>query len=336
MRGLKRYKIHKGVMIVLILLLFCCITCYFVLTVQVNFNSQITASTVAVYETIKSILVVIISTIGVNLLSSILIDKNSKNYFLNEIMLNDVIGSSEFYNCMNDNVKEDMYNALECNIFNQNTIKSSMYKSIRDKLNNMSNNYYYTKCSYSVTCTVHDTYIEKVIKRTTHIRSYDECKTLKRHKIIGFSSKRISGLQSFEKISLKINNEKIDESDCKEIPANEDNWQEQNGYNYSIDYIYQKNLRIYNNKDTIIVMEYRTRTSVDDRMSTFRVSLPCKEFNLHFSLTQQEKYRLVGSAYGFLDDADNSNNNNSKANITIEFSDWIFKHDGAVVVILDK
>ncbi len=102
-----------------------------------------------------------------------------------------------------------------------------------------------------------------------------------------------------------------------------------------MDYIYKPKLRIRSDKDTVITMVYTTRTTIDDKMSTFRVSYPCRSFSIHFSIKPADKYRVVGAAYGFLDDADNSTNDTSKTNLTLEFDDWIFKHDGVTVVILD-
>ena len=337
MKRTKRYKINKGSVLILVLLSIVCLICYSLLSWHIVYDKQITNETIAKYETAKSVLVIVISTIGVNLLSGLLIEVRTKNNYLQEIMTDDVVGSPAFYDNMSDEVREKMYEALEASMFSKNKMSSQIYRHVREKLNEEDDTYYYTKCSYSVTCTVYDNYIEKAVTRTTHIRSYEDRITLEDYNVIGYSSKKINGMDSFQKDSLCINGKKIPDSDCEERPRKEEkNLYVQNEYNYSIDYVYKKKLEITSEKDTIIDMKYVTRTSIDDKMSTFRVARPCKEFKLYYTVNQHDKFRLVGSAYGFLDNADDSNNNSSTSNLTIEFSDWIFKHDGATVVMLDK
>lgn len=336
-RKCKKYKLNKISIVALIIIFFVCCICYWLLSYQINVDANISIEKIAFYDAVKDILVVIISMLGFNLLSGIFIEVDTKNKYLSEIIANDVISCEEFYDYMDDDTKKKLYEVLEANMFANHAVASQMYKSIRDKLNSSTDEYYYTKCAYSVTCNVFDNYIEKEITRTTSIRSYKNKITLKNHKIIEYSSKMFNGLRAFEKGSLRINGNIISDNDCVESHDEEAlNLDEQNEYNYFVKYLYKKDLKITNDNDTTIVMNYKTRTSIDDKVSTFRVAYPCKEFSLHCSIMQHDKYRLVGSAYGFLDDAGNSNNNITKSNITIEFSDWIFKHDGATVVILDK
>lgn len=302
-----------------------------------NLEEEITDNKIVVYETIKSILLIIISVTGLNLLSSMLIEVKSKNSYLSEIMANDVIAAPEFYNYMDVEKKEKMYNALEKSLYFKYDITHEMYKSIRHKLKESLSEYYYTECSYSVTCTVYDNYIEKEVTRTTKIRSYEKNCEINEFCIGSFTSKKISGLEAFDIKSIEINGKKIADGDFKIIDGKDkSNLDEQNEYNYSVDYLYNKKLFFTSDADTTITMKYLTRTSKDDRMSTFRVGRPCKKFTLFYSVKQHEQYRIVVNAYGFLDDADNSNNNSSKSDITITFSDWIYKYDGVTVVMLDK
>ncbi len=336
MKRNKRYVLNRATVVALILVAVICLICYGVLSFQINIRGDMTIERIAGYETFKDILLVVISTIGVSLLSNVLIECRSQNKFLMELMANEVISSPEFYERMDEESKKKMYAALEYDLFSQNRVLCEMYRSMRDKLSRKTDRYYYTKCAYSVTCTVYDDYIEKSVTRVTHLRSYQKNYTLKDYKIISYSSKAISGHKAFEKKSLKINNVTIDASKCEERQGKDAyNMDEQSEYDCFVDYIYKPKLRISSEEDTIITMVYTTRTTIDDKMSTFRVSYPCQSFSLHFSIKPEDKYRVVGAAYGFLDDADNSINDTSKTNLTLEFDDWIFKHDGVTVVILD-
>lgn len=332
----KRYKINKGTFIIMIILTFFCILVYFLIDFRINISDNITPKVIAIYETIKDILLVIVSVTGLNLLFSAIIEVKSKNSYLSEIMANDVIASNEFYDYMDNSKKESMYNALEKSLYFKDDISHEIYKNIRYRLKENLGEYYFTECSYSVTCTIHDTYIEKEITKTTKIRSYENEHIILNFRITNFTSKKVSGLEAFELKSVEINNKKLNQEDIDTNKSDKANLDEQNEYDFSIDYLYNKKLALFSDKDTIITMKYITRTSKDDRMSTFRVGHPCKKFMLFYSVKQHEKYRIVVNAYGFLDDADNSTNNSSKSDITITFSDWIYNYDGVTVVILDK
>jgi hypothetical protein len=333
----KKYQVNRSTTVIIFILMLVCILGYILCNLQINIKEGVSDSELAVYKTIKDILLVIISVTGINLLSSTLIEVRSKNNYLSDIITNDVIAAPEFYNNMIKDNKLKMYNALEQSLYFKSKVAHEMYASIRDKLVDNLKDYYYTECSYSVTCTMFDNYIEKEVTRTTHIRSYEGKQNQKDFIISSFSSKKINGVDPYEIKSIEINGQKIKDNDIEKIPSQDKcNLDEQNDYNYFVDYVYKKNLNFEQQKDTVITMKYITRTSKDDRMSTFRVKCPCKKFTLFYSIKQHEKYRLAVNAYGFLDDADNSNNNTSKSDITITFNDWIYKYDGATIVIFDK
>lgn len=337
MKNTRKYQINKSTTVIMIITMIICILGYLLCNLQINIKEGASSNEIAIYKTIKDILLVIISVTGVNLLSSVLIEVKSKNNYLSDIITNDVIASPEFYNNMKNENKNKMYNALEQSLYFKSEIAHEMYTGIRDKLIANLGDYYYTECSYSVTCNIFDTYIEKQVTRKTCIRSYEDIKNQKNFLISGFSSKKINGVEPYEINSIEINGEKIKDIDIEKVQGKDKcNLDEQNDYNYSVDYIYKKNLSFEKHKDTVIIMKYVTRTSNDDKMSTFRVKCPCKKFTLFYSIKQHEKYRLAVNAYGFLDDSDNSNNNSSKSDITITFNDWIYKYDGVTVAIFEK
>lgn len=303
-----------------------------------NINETLTKNHKAILETILNVLTVLISVCGVNLLFSVVIEVNSKNALIDEINANDVISSPEFYNLLSKTKKNNMYNALERSLFFKYDITHNMYQNIRYKLINNINDYYFCKCDYVVSCSIYDTYIEKEITRKISLKSYEDTYVIRDYNFVKFSSKTISGMKPCEVKSVEINNEKIEAPDYTiDTTGNRmNNLDEQNQYDSYIKYTYKKPLKINSKDETVVCVKYITRTSIDDRMSTFRVGKPCQNFSLIYSIKQHNKYRIAVDAFGFLDNADDSANNTSDSDVNICFPDWIFRYDGVTVVILDK
>lgn len=339
---IKKFKIkYNSILLIIILLIVSSVAyvlcTYYLNNFGLNASSEYIIDKIAKLQTLKDILLVIISVCGANLLLSLIIETKSKNSLVTEIMLNDVISSPDFYQKMDDDKKIKMFNALEEHLYFKYNINHIMFKNMRDKIINMVCDYYYESCSYIVTCSVYDTYIEKEITKKVSLKSYDKKYTIKDFSIGSCSSKKIDGLDPYNLISFEINGEEIDLNKYmakKSIKVS--NLNKQNEYNVNMEYIYNKPLIIKNNEETILTVKCKTRTAIDDKSSTFRVIKPCKKFSLVYSITQNEKYRIGVDAFGFLDDADGSANNTSHSNINITFNDWIFEYDGVVVVILDK
>ena len=295
------------------------------------------ADSLAKIQSLKDILLVFVSVCGTSLLLNLIVETNSKNALITDIIQNDVISAPEFYESMDIDKKEKMFHALEEHLYFKHNIQHTMFAEMRNKIIDMVCDYYYASCNYIVTCKIYDNYIEKEITRKVVLKSYDKNYTIRNFSIGNCSSKKIDGLESYELISFEINGEKVNlDNHVRSQTLGTSNLDEQNEYNVNIRYIYNRPLKISSTKETTVVVKCKTRTAIDDKSSTFRVVKPCKNFSLVYTLEQHEKYRLGVDAFGFLDDADESANNTSESNINITFNDWIFKYDGVVVMILDK
>lgn len=343
MEYIKKYKMKNGTFIsMLILAIICfitCILCSYCLNIDEEGLKQLTNINinVAIVKTIKDTLVIILSIVGTNLLLSLLIDIDSKNQIITDVIQNDVISSPEFYKLMDDDNKKKMLDALEQHLYFKHNLTQSMFDSIRKKIINMACDYYYESCDYIISCNVYDTYIEKEITRKVSLKSFNDNYEIHNFSVGNCSSKEIEGVDAYILVSLEIDGRKIDiKKDVVEINTEIGNLDEQNEYNIKNTYIYNKPLNIYKDKETIVTVKCKTRTAIDDKSSTFRVVKPCKNFSLNYSIKQHEKYRLAVDAFGFLDNADSSANNTSYSDVNITFRDWIFKYDGVVIIILDK
>ncbi|MDO5155995.1 MAG: hypothetical protein Q4D51_08515, partial [Eubacteriales bacterium] len=107
---------------------------------------------VAKLQAIKDVLLIIISICVSNLLLEIVIEVNSKNSIVTDIILNDVVCSPEFYKNMDLEKKQEMFNSLQNELFFRNDIKNSIVSDITRKIDDFLKDYYYESCSYIVTC----------------------------------------------------------------------------------------------------------------------------------------------------------------------------------------
>ena len=341
MEYIKKYKLKSSTLLIMVILTIICMCGCIYFSYCLNLDEKelqhyTTLDPVAL-KTIKDIFVILTSILGTNLLLNSLIEVRSKNQIITDVIENDVISSPKFYEEMSEENKLKMCNALENNLYYKYDIVHQMFDDIRKRLNDKIEEYYYVSCEYDVTCDINDKFIEKQISKTIAIRSYEDKYTINDFCISQFSSKQIAGVSSFELTSLKINGEtKSIKETVKTIPNEVSRLGEQNEYDISNCYIYNIPIEISKDKETTICVQCTTRTSIDDRCSTFRVTKPCKNFLLVYNLNQQKDLRLSVDAFGFIDDANNSTNNTSKSNVNIKFNDWIFENDGVVVTILDK
>ncbi|MCM1100148.1 MAG: hypothetical protein NC079_00645 [Clostridium sp.] len=339
---IQKFYIKKSSIYLSVALVVICAIAYILCTFFLNIEGMVQAQSmdttkIAMLQTGKDILLIFISLFGANLLLGLLIEVNSKNALVSDIIMNDVVSAPEFYENLPADIQTAMCNALERRLFFPYDSVHNMFQNIRSRLIDTIRDYYFCNCTFVVSCNVKETYIEKVITRKVSLKSYENTFTITNYSLGQFKSKTISGLQPYEIESVEINGVSISSDDygLGEDPKMR-HLDEQNQYDSSMEYVYKKPIEINNQKETTVSVKYVTRTSKDDRISTFRVGKPCQNFSLIYSVIQQDKYRLAVDAFGFLDNADDSANNSSDSNVNICFSDWIFRYDGVTVVLLDK
>lgn len=339
---IQKFFIKKSSVCLCIILVFVCAIVYILCSYYLNLKNILPTDSVdvmkiAALQTIKEVLLIIISLFGANLFLNLLIECKAQNALVTDIIMNDVIATPEFYSTLSEAKQKSMYNALERTLYFKYDISHNMYQDIRDKLLTNINDYYFCKCHFAVSCNVFDSYIEKEVTRSLSLKSYEDAYIIHNYGFGQFTSKTVSGLKSCEIKSVEINGQQVPHTDYTMTSgARIHNLAEQNQYDCSIEYIYNKPITINSKTETLLCVKYVTRTSKDDRISTFRVAKPCKNFSLTYSVKQHEKYRIAVDAFGFLDNADDSANDASDSNVNICFSDWIFKYDGVTVALLDK
>lgn len=292
---------------------------------------------------LKEFLVVAMSIVTTCVFSTWLIDVKEKNHIYADAICNDFLSSHEFYSNLSEENKEAILANLEKEIYFQgSTTKECMYRSILNKLNNLSNNYYYDFCGFNVTCNIANAIITKNVTRTIHLKSFSKNSKQKVPKfcLLSNTHEEIDGIVPIKLLSASVNGKELDISSdviCEDVPVTETQLKGC-GYTHKTTYYLKKTLTIDPKEDTKIVLKYVTRVKENDTTYACRVKYPCKTFSFNLSLDANtaKSYSLSSHAFGFIDDAENSQNGTSREHINITFDDWIFSTDGIDVVFQKK
>ena len=288
------------------------------------------------FQTLGDISLIIFSCTGVSFLAGMLIEKNSKNDLYNDILTEDLLTNETFVNSIDKEKQIILLSTLEkINYFDQNDVFPKMLTSIRNKIHDFDNDYYFTYQAIDVNCSIKSDCIEKNIIRTFKLRSYENTCCISDY-MIGKcdSTKFTDGKKNYELLSLKINGEtiKICEENVKFVAEKIDDLYQRN-CNFTINskYILKMPLELRNNADTVIEIRYITRVPKEDKSYSVRVSKACKKFVFEFNIVNQEPYNIYSQAYGFYDNATETNAGARENRIKYEFNDWIFPKDGVIV-----
>lgn len=337
---IEKFKISKISSILTLIICGICILVYIYLinieNIGLATNQIITVEAQRVMnmqKLIKEVLLIVVSILGTNLLLALIIEVKSKNSLYTDLITNDIFACPDFYNNLSDDNKAKIQKNLEAEqFFGSNLVKADMFESIRKKLNEIKKEYYYKSCDYIVDCSIFDDYIEKEIVRTINIYSYNKNATISNFILSSSTTKKIQGLDSFELESITLNAKPINIKDTRiETQPVIDQFHIKNGYDTITNCIYNKNIKVYNNKDTTICIKYKTRVNISDNAYTCRIREHCKEFSLNFSINAKDLYKIHSEAFGFLDTASQTPNSNVENKIIVEFKDWIFDKDGVAL-----
>lgn len=337
-----KYEINKGTVVTMIILVTISFLVLILLSYYINLENtlpieEIDRNKLVVFQTLREVCVALASICGFNLLASAIIEVKSKNKYISEIIVEDVISAPEFYSNLPIAEKKEIYGALERALYFNSEKAQEIFNGIREKLSKEVDQYYFEECNYVVSCKICDTCIEKTVTKKIKIRSYKNEYKIENFCVGNYVGKSIDGMISYELKELSVNGNVLDlAKDIRYEDLKMNNLDKQNKYDSGKTIIYNGALLVTNDCDTIVEIKSVSRTKLDDRISTFRVIKPCRKFSLIYSLETHDNYRISVDAFGFLDDADESTNNEATDNVNIIFNDWIFKYDGVVVTILDK
>lgn len=345
--GEKYHKIKKyvisGKSIILILVIFVIsFFCFCILSIPEIGESYI--SNVQVRQVVINSFLVIASITGTNLLTSLIIEKNSKNQEWRNIISQDVLSNHAFYDYMDSQTKDAISSAIKYSIneYNNTVLQNEIMQSIVKKLNFQRETYYFNKCDYSINCEVFSDCIKYDMKRVTEIYSYEDEYIIPKFRIAVVANS-CDNTHDISHIEISLNGRQLTEDEyiIESGNPNEESDIERNEYN-TIKSIYLKGpLTLYSEKNgknncTTIVYKQIAETTLDDVVNSYRASKPCKNFSVYFNLETKDKYKLVSNAFGFIDTPNGEKDMDVDYISRVEFNDWVFEDDGVVITVVPR
>lgn len=274
---------------------------------------------------------IILSVLAGAIFSAMLIERRSNDSQRLDTLFNEVLSCTDCLDYMSERNKRLLEKRLTGVEYD---VQGDILTEVKGKLFDRKPKFYFEECTYMVTCTVQKDHIEKKITRTVKIRSYEPQCTIKDFPLVKMTNKQIAGLSNLEITRVEINGNGVNANKYKNNgSATQINAPVLLKNNYTTQHCYQyaDNLQLKNDKTTTITVTYKTRVEIQDTSYCCRVSEHCKAFHVDFTITNPEKYNISAAAFGFIDTADNTPNNDAKNNIKMSFDKWIFKNDGVCI-----
>lgn len=343
---MKKYKMSKASTIWLVIISIILVVVYILLLV---FEKQFSLSAsnsnknyiniLAAMDVVKNILLVGVSVFLSSLVSSSLIEKENLNKTCYNNIIDGMLVNDNFYKYVEKDTKKLLLDGLENNLYpSKNEVKKAMLQKIREKLLSENEDFYYEDCQATVSCQISNDRIIKSIKRIIKIRSYNGDKKIDKFKFAATMLEDIPGCTCFEIQGITLNDKTlkngIDYSVEREAVKN--SLHKKGGYNIKYSCKSKKPIKISQNQNTTIEINYTTIVKKSDIVFTLRVKEHCKKFSLKFKIANTEKYNIFTDAFGFLDDAKKTLNSDDSNDISIEFNDWIYRGDGVSLSFQEK
>ncbi len=331
-KNVEKYFIGKKpakLVLVIVVILLLVYVAMLVLCGLDDIKNKIDILTYDIFLIIKDISLIALTIFAGALISGCLIEKKSNNKVYLDTIINEVLLSKDFY----QNLSDDNKKVLEGHITGiEDKEHLEILKKIKEKLFDYKPKFYFSQCSFVVTCKKKEGYIEKVVNKNLRIKSYKEREKIKGFRFIKSAFEEMPDIDNFEVINIMINNKVLQKNeyriDREKVTENEQTLLK-NKYNVREKCIYNKDLILRNSKETKITIRYITRVKEDDDNYVCRVSEHCNKFDLDF--TMEGNYKVTGSAFGFVDSAKETPNNTNDNNIKFKFDSWAFRSSGVSI-----
>lgn len=327
-RHFKKYKINTVAMIMCIIIfsVFTAIFITFISLSNIYTIDQVGIGTYNVFLIIKDISLIGMTVFGSSLISTILIDRKTKDdeYFFN--IVNEVICDPRIYASLSDSNRRLIEGkVLEC----EHETQIDIIKDVIAKIKNF--DFYYDECTINVSCLVVKDVCKKTISKMLKIKSFGkEC--VKSEYIIHSSATRETGDDYLKIKSVSVNDKVLSQDEDylirRENVSQEERVLLRNGYKSRYQCVLKKPLSFSSDQSTTIFIEYETKVSNDD-FFTNRLPGPCKKYRLSFGVSdgKNSKFDINASAFGFMEKGIKTPNIDENR-FEIIFDTWSFKDDG--------
>ena len=326
----RKYKINT-ISMVFSLMMFGLFTILFVvfLILSIKFNAvNVGEKVYSIFLIIKDMSLVGSTVFGSSIISTLLIDKKTKEFEYFSNVVNEIVCDKSIFNVLSDKNKQLLESQLyECD-------NETQIEIIRDVVNKIKQfNYYYEECSVNVSCFISKKSCKKTISKELRIKSFDNSVKIDRYRIHSSATREnADSYLSIKSISL---DGKLLSRESYIIRREKINTEERvlmrNGYKSRFVCELIEPITFRSDRPTIIVVEYETVVSDDDSF-TNRLPGPCKNYRLSFGVTDEKhsKYDITGSAFGFMEKGLKTPNIEENR-FEIKFDTWSFKDDGVTL-----
>lgn len=284
---------------------------------------------IAGLELAENVLIILFSVVGSSLLTACLFEKNSKNKFIDDFLVEDLLKDK---NILSREIKEKILKNIEFDIyFNGNKTKQKIFEEFRRTINLDKYGYYYDSCIYEVYCEVLSDYIEYDISREMKIKSFEKSTYEKNFCLANPRLKNLIGYEMFELKEVTIDGETLDvqnDINCSKMPSQGLIYSKNE---YDTEYIFEcKNpLTFKDEQHVTIQMKYKVRMPNGDNSMVYRVYRPCRYFSIRCTIDPE--YKLKVHPFGMLGQGFESINLNHDNICGVNMNNWILPYDGAVV-----
>lgn len=293
-----------------------------------------------VFRLLKELGIIFVSILLSSLITIKVVEKKEKNKIYSEAV-------SDFFDENRCRLDISDLSKTHVQFYNEivsKNIPDNLAGSVLGKICSPKEMYYYTDYEIKIECRIEDNNIIKNITEEISLRSYSDSYEFDKDKNPFTISEIICGTLSDGSDNIEVKDFRIEEfentnliQDVVTKPFKEENvihekmeydllWKSWLNYSFIIN----------NENDTKLIIKYTTKVPLQDKMFTLHFPCACENAKISFSLLGKaaRKYRVCGSAFGFIDNAENTYNNNEKKDIVFEFKKWSFKGDGAVIGIM--
>lgn len=290
------------------------------------------------------VLLAVLSVLCASIAGSFLIEVRSKNRLHKEILADEILTATDYYDHMPVERKREICKHIEAStLFNGNENLSDISETVKNKIIELKKDqYFFSSYSAIMTCNVQDDKFVRKVSKTMYLNSYKEkykLKGLELAKNIYNNDNGNSGIRR-ETFVLKIND--IKRNDFEVIKGDvEDDIARKSGYTKKTVYKLKKPLKLSSNTWTKVEIEYEVVVDRKDTLFVVRLPVASKFTEFQFGLTSEngehKALKIVSQAFGFVNDASSTHNSSMDPEyINMKFTEWVFPQDGWVVEIQEK
>ena len=146
------------------------------------------------------------------------------------------------------------------------------------------------------------------------------------------TNKKIYGLDIVEINSIEYNGDDITEKCVTDNIPIDIKFGEKKDFDNTTQVAFEECFTITKDNPAKFIVNLTTRCPKEDITSSFRASVPCKQFSVNYKI-ESDEYKIKAYSFAICKQVENSSNKSTPKEASIKFSDWVFTDDGVVAII---